>query len=73
MERPVMIKNAYIIIISSPELSGMRLEGLVGYRGLLVEDLSPDRKTNRGGVVLLEKSYMDEFLWFIPEASISYE
>lgn len=73
MERPPMIKNAYIIIITSPELSDMRLEELVGYRGILVEDLSQDRKTNRGGLVLLEKAYMDEFLWFIPEESISYE
>lgn len=68
-----MIKNAYIIIITSPELSDMGLEELAGYRGILVEDLSQDRKTNRGGLVLLEKAYMDEFLWFIPEKSISYE
>lgn len=68
-----MIKNAYIIIITSSELSDMRLEEVAGYRGILVEDLSQDRKTNRGGLVLLEKAYMDEFLWFIPEESISYE
>ena len=68
-----MIKNAYIIIITSSELSDMRLEEVAGYRGIVVEDLSQDRKTNRGGLVLLEKAYMDEFLWFIPEESISYE
>ncbi|AZS28784.1 hypothetical protein [Butyricimonas faecalis] len=68
-----MIRNAYITIIASPELSEMRLEELDGYRGLLVEDLSLARKKNRGGLVLLEKTYMDEFLWFIPEESISYE
>ena len=69
MERPVMKKNAYVTIIASPELSEMRLDELVGRRGLVVED----RKKNRGGLVLLEEIYMDEFLWFIPEESVSYE
>ena len=73
MERPVMKKNAYVTIIASSELSEMRLDELVGRRGLVVEDLSQNRKKNRGGLVLLEEIYMDEFLWFIPEESVSYE
>jgi hypothetical protein len=73
VERPVMKKNAYITIIASPGLSEMRLDELVGHRGLVVEDLSQNRKKNRGGLVLLEEIYMDEFLWFIPEESVSYE
>ena len=73
MERPVMKKNAYVTIIASPELSEMRLDELVGRRGLVVEDLPQNRKKNRGGLVLLEEIYMDEFLWFIPEKSVSYE
>ena len=73
MERPVMKKNAYVTIIASPELSEMRLDELVGRRGLFVEDLPQNRKKNRGGLVLLEEIYMDEFLWFIPEESVSYE
>lgn len=73
VERPVMKKNAYITIIASPELSEMRLDELVGRRGLVVEDLPQNRKKNRGGLVLLEEIYMDEFLWFIPEESVSYE
>lgn len=68
-----MVKNAYITIVPSEELSLMRLDTLAGRRGLLVEDLSDGRRTNRGGLVLLEESYLDEFLWFIPEKSISYE
>lgn len=68
-----MIKNAYVTIIAPPELSGMRLDELVGHRGLVVEDLSQNRKKNWGCLVLLEETYMDEFLWFIPEESISYE
>lgn len=68
-----MIKNAYITIIASPELSQIRLDEVIGRHGLVVEDLSQNRETNRGGIVLLEESYLDEFLWFIPEESLSYE
>lgn len=68
-----MKKNAYVTIITSSELSEMRLDELVGRRGLVVEDLPQNRKKNRGGLVLLEEIYMDEFLWFIPEESVSYE
>lgn len=68
-----MIKNAYITINASPELSQMGLDELIGHRGVVVEDLSQNRETNRGSLVLLEESYLDEFLWFIPEKSISYE
>lgn len=73
VERPVMKKNTYVTIIASSELSEMRLDELVGRRGLVVEDLSQNRKKSRGGLVLLEEIYMDEFLWFIPEESVSYE
>ena len=68
-----MKKNAYVTIIASPELSEMRLDELVGRPGLVAEDLPQNRKKNRGGLVLLEEIYMDEFLWFIPEESVSYE
>lgn len=50
-----MKKNAYVTIIASPELSEMRLDELVGRRGLVVEDLPQNRKKNRGGLVLLEE------------------
>ena len=68
-----MIKNAHITVITSPELTAMRLDDLIGCRGLVVEVLSEDRITNRGALVLLEKPYLGEYLWFIPENSISYE
>lgn len=68
-----MIKNAYVTIIASAELSELRLDGLEGRRGLVVEDLSSGRKRNRGALVLLEEAYMDEFLWFIPESATAYE
>lgn len=68
-----MINNAHITVITSSELTAMRLDDLVGCRGLVVEVLSEDRLTNRGALVLLEESYLGEYLWFIPENSISYE
>lgn len=68
-----MVKNAYITIAASAELSEMKLEELVGRRGLVVEDLSDGRSRNRGGLVLLEEAYLDEFLWFIPENAMAYE
>ena len=68
-----MIKNAHIIVITSKELTVMRLDDLVGCRGLVVEVLAEDRTRNRGTLVLLEEPYLGEYLWFIPENSISYE
>lgn len=68
-----MIKNAHITITASAELSEMRLDDLVGRRGLVIEDLCEVNDSNQGGLVLLEVPYLDEFLWFIPETSVSYE
>ena len=68
-----MIQNAYITVITSKELTAMRLDDLVGCRGLVVEVLTEDRLKNRGALVLLEEPYLDEYLWFIPENSIGYE
>lgn len=68
-----MVKNACITIIASPELTRMRLDELVGRRGIVVEDISFYGHKNRGGLVMLEETYMDEFMWFIPESAVSYE
>lgn len=68
-----MIQNAHITVITSKELTAMRLDDLAGCRGLVVEVLSEDRIKNRGALVLLEEPYLGEYLWFIPENSISYE
>ena len=65
-----MIQNAHITVITSKELTAMRLDDLVGCRGLIVEVLAEDRIKNRGALVLLEEPYLGEYLWFIPENSI---
>ena len=43
-----MKKNAYVTIIASPELSEMRLDELVGRRGLVVEDSRERQKKEPG-------------------------
>lgn len=68
-----MVKNTYVTIVASAELSELRLDELAGRRGLVVEDLASGRKKNRGALVLLEEAYLDEFLWFIPENAMAYE
>ena len=68
-----MIQNDHITVITSKELTAMRLDDLVGCRGLVVEVLAEDRTRTRGALVLLEEPYLGEYLWFIPENSISYE
>lgn len=72
-ETDVMIKNAYVTIVASDELTRMRLDELVGRKGLVVEDLSFWGNDPRGGMVLLEETYLDEFIWFIPENAVVYE
>lgn len=68
-----MIKNTYVTIVASDELTKMSLDGLIGYKGLVVEDLSFMGSDSRGGMVLLEEKYLDEFIWFIPETAVIYE
>ncbi len=68
-----MNKNTYITIVASTDLSELRLDELIGRRGLVVEDLSVGRRKNRGAIVLLDETFMDEFLWFIPENAMVYE
>ena len=64
-----MVNNAHITVITSKELTAMRLDDLVGCRGLVMEVLTEDRIKNRGALVLLEEPYVGEYLWFIPENS----
>lgn len=68
-----MIKNAYVTIVASDELTQMRLDELVGRKGLVVEELSFMETSPRGGMVFLDETYLDEFVWFIPESAVVYE
>lgn len=68
-----MIKNAHITVITSKGLTAMRLDDLVGWRGLVVEILAEECIKNRSALVSLEDAYFGEYPWFIPENSISHE
>ena len=57
-----MIKDTHITVITSKELTAMRLDDLVSCRGLVVEVLVEDRTRNRGALVLLEEPYLGEYL-----------
>lgn len=68
-----MRQNIFIQVVASPELSQMKLEALIGLRGLVVEDLSQPERRVKGFMVLLEEAYQSDFLWFIPQMSIADE
>ena len=64
-----LVKRAFKIVAEGS------LEGKTAYHKL-VSDLSLIhiyRIKNRGALVLIEEPYLGEYLWFIPENSISYE
>lgn len=68
-----MRQNIFIRVIASPELSRMKLDALIGLRGLVVEDLSQPERRVKGFIVFLEEAFQGEFLWFIPQTSIANE
>ena len=51
-----MIKNAYVTIVASDELTQMHLDELVGRKGLVVEELSFMETSPRGGMVFLDEA-----------------
>lgn len=68
-----MKQNRFIKIVTSQELIRMKLEGLTGRRGLVVEELVSADRRDKGFMVLLEEAFEDEFIWFIPQKSVSDE
>ena len=65
--------NTRVRIVSSEELSEMKLSELVGRTGFITEDLAYPSRKNRGYMVLLDEPFMRAWLWFIPEKSVCYE
>lgn len=64
--------NSKIIVIPSRQLSEMRLGGMEGKRGRVIEDLTSPRRRNKGYIVHFPKSYLGEKDWFIPVESVWY-
>ena len=59
-----------IVIIPSEELSELRLNGLLGEQGFVLEDLTDETRTVKGYMILIPEMYKDEYVWFIPQKSI---
>ncbi|MFR9542949.1 MAG: hypothetical protein SNH27_12935 [Rikenellaceae bacterium] len=63
-----------ITIIPSPELTELKLGGLLGEEGFVVEDLTDnDGATGDGYMVLFPTPFKEEYLWFVPKQSIYYD
>lgn len=62
-----------VIIVASGRLNELRLNGIIGKSGLIVEDLTYKERKNKGFMIHLEEPYMEEYLWFVPIESIKYE
>ena len=66
-----MIKENDIVVIKpSDELSLMRLNDLAGREATIRQDLTSIGRLNKGYMVELTESYLDEVDWFIPQGSI---
>lgn len=62
-----------VSIIPTDELSRMHLSGLAGRRGVVAEAIFGSDTKLIGYMVLLEKSFQGEHLWFIPEDAVRHE
>lgn len=63
-----------ITIIPSDELAELRLGGLIGEEGFVIEDLTNNEgATGDGYMVLIPETYNDEYIWFIPKTAIYYD
>ena len=66
-----MIKENDIVVIKpSDELSLMRLNDLAGREATIRQDITSNGRLNKGYMVELTESYLDEVDWFIPQDSI---
>lgn len=66
-----MIKDGSVVTIKPSEaLSIMRLDYLIGREATIIQDLTSITRLNKGFMVELTESYMDETEWFIPIESI---
>lgn len=61
-----------IVVIPSPELTEIKLGGILGEMGYVVEDLTDNEATADGYMVLFPTPYRDEYIWYIPKDS-AYE
>lgn len=60
-------------ITPSYDLAEMHLSGIVGRKGVVTEHIFNTAGRLIGYMVLLDKSFQGEHLWFVPEDAVSDE
>lgn len=68
----MITEGSKVMVIPSPELSEIKLGGILGEEGIVLEDLTDNEGTADGYMVLFPASYQGEYVWFIPKNS-AYE
>lgn len=66
----MIVEGSRITVVPSEELTRLRLDGLLGETGVVLEDLTNDERKCKGYMVLFPDMYKDEFVWFIPQKSV---
>ncbi|MEG0454937.1 MAG: hypothetical protein RR559_06270 [Bacteroides sp.] len=69
----MIAEGTEIIVIPSAALTELRLDGLLGESGVVLEDLNFDERTQKGYMVLFPQTFKNEFVWFIPQESAYHE
>lgn len=68
----MITEGSQITVIPSPELTEIRLDGLLGEVGIVLEDLTDEMRKCKGYMVLFPELYKNEYVWFVPQSS-AYE
>lgn len=68
----MIVEGSQITVIPSSELTELRLDGLLGETGIVLEDLTERERKCKGYMVLFPDTFKNEFVWFIPKVS-AYE
>lgn len=68
----MITEGSQITVIPSPELTKIRLDGLLGEVGIVLEDLTDEMRKCKGYMVLFPELYKNEYVWFVPQSS-AYE
>lgn len=66
----MITEGSRVMIIPSPELTALRLDGLLGETGIVLEDLCDDSRTAKGYMILIPETFKNEYVWFIPQNSV---
>ncbi len=69
----MITEGTEIIVIPSAALTELKLDGLLGESGIVLEDLNFDERKEKGYMVLFPQTFKDEFVWFIPVESAYHE